>query len=60
MRNLPEEVNLTADPEFQMSEELADRLSEEINDYLSDKYGYCVEAYGWELKVGGIVWDTSE
>lgn len=60
MCNLPEEVILTADPEFQMSEELADRLSEEINDYLSDKYGYCVEAYGWELKVGGIVWDTGE
>lgn len=60
MNNLPEEINLTADKDFVMSEDLAEMLNEEISDYLSDKYGYCVEAYGYEIKVGGIIWDTSE
>lgn len=60
MRDLPKEIILTADKEFVMSEDLATLLNEEINDYLSDKYGYCVEAYGYEIKVSEIFWDTSE
>ena len=58
MGKLPTELNLGRD--FVMSEELADKLAEEINDYLADKYGYCVEAYGWEIKLGGIIWDEGE
>lgn len=59
-KDLPTDINLTADKDFQLSDELADRLNEEILDFLADKYGYCVEGYGWELKIGGIMWDTSE
>lgn len=55
---LPKEIDLTTS-DFTMSEELADRLSEEINDYLAEKYGFCVESYGWELKLTEINWDTS-
>lgn len=55
---LPDEIDLTTS-DFTMSEELADRLSEEINDYLAEKYGLCVESYGWELKLTEINWDTS-
>lgn len=58
MSKLPTELKLGRD--FVMSEELAEKLAEEINDYLADKYGYCVEAYGWDIELGGIVWDTSE
>jgi len=58
MSKLPTELKLGRD--FVMSEELAEMLAEEINDYLSDKYGYCVEGYGWDIELGGITWDTSE
>ena len=58
MSKLPTELKLGRD--FVMSEELAERLAEEINDYLADKYGYCVEADGWDIELGGIVWDEGE
>ena len=53
---LPREIDLTTS-DFTMSEELADKLCEEINDYLDEKYGVCVESYGWELKLTGINWN---
>ena len=58
--NLPKNVCLSGDKDFQLSEELADRLNEEITDFLSDKYGFCVNAYGWELNAVDINWDTEE
>lgn len=56
---LPTEIDL-GKSDFIMSNELADDLANEINEYLAEKYGYCVNCYGWELKLTDIDWDTSE
>lgn len=61
MKELPNEIVLTAqDSGFEMSDELADRFSEEISDYLSDLYGYLVEGYDYRIEVSNILWDKGE
>ena len=57
---LPKNVCLSGNRDFRLSDELADRLNEEITDFLSGEYGFCVNAYGWELKAVDINWDTTE
>lgn len=58
--SLPEEIVLTGEKDFEMSDELMDKLCEEINDYLSDKYGYCNSGWCYEIKVSDIMWDCEE
>lgn len=56
---LPENITLTDDD---LSAELLDKIVEEINDYLADKYGYCNTGYGYNIKIDldGISWDTED
>ena len=56
----PINVLVSGDKDFQMSEDLADRFCEEINDFLSEKYGYCTNGWSWELNITDIDWDTEE
>ena len=60
MDKLPTEVNLSDDKGFQMSDELAERLSYEVEEALISKYGRCPEAYGYELKAVDISWEDDE
>ena len=61
MKELPNEIVLTAqDSGFEMSDELADKFSEEISEYLSDLYGYLVEAYDYKIEISNILWDKGE
>lgn len=43
-----------------LDEDLAEQLNEAINDYLSERFGYCVESYGCIIKVKNIEWDEEE
>ena len=61
MKALPLEIILTAqDSGFEMSDELADKFSEEISEWLSDKYGYLVEGYDYKIELSNILWDIGE
>lgn len=61
MKDLPLEIILTAqDSGFEMSDELADKFSEEIAEWLSDKYGYLVEGYDYKIELSNILWDIGE
>jgi len=61
MKDLPLEITLTAqDSGFEMSDELADKFSEEISEWLSDKYGYLVEGYDYKIELSNILWDIGE
>ena len=39
-----------------------DELTQRINDYLSNKYGYCVNGYVFDdiITITNIDWDTEE
>lgn len=54
-KELPTELNL-ADTDFRTP----DGVINDINEYLSDKYGAYPESYGYEIKLTDISWDTSE
>lgn len=57
-KGLPEEVTLTAvDSGFEMSDELAERFCEEVNEFLADKYGFLNEGWAYEIKLSGIMWE---
>lgn len=56
---LPTEIDLGA-TDFVFSEGLADDIADAINEYLAEKYGYCVNCYGWEIKITDIDWDITE
>ena len=62
----PTEVEMEIDSCLADSLEDTDYVEEEINDYLSDEYGWCVNSYNWEvdgdkIKITDIDWDlTSE
>ena len=61
MKDLPLEIILTSqDSGFEMSDELADKFSEEISEWLSDKYGYLVEGYDYKIELSNILWDIGE
>ena len=61
MKDLPLEIILTSqDSGFEMSDELADKFSEEIAEWLSDKYGYLVEGYDYKIELSNILWDIGE
>lgn len=61
MKDLPLEIILTEqDSGFEMSDELADKFSEEISEWLSDKYGYLVEGYDYKIELSNILWDIGE
>lgn len=55
---LPNNIILTAkDSGFEMSDELAERFCDEINEYLANKYGYLNEGWCYEIKLSGIMWE---
>ena len=58
---LPKDVCLTnVNSEFQMSDELADKFSEEVNDFLSEHWGFCTRSWGYKIVIEDIDWDTEE
>lgn len=60
MKTLPKELKL--DLWDILDSETQDRVSECISDYLSEKYGFCTNSYGYEtpLLLHNINWDTDE
>lgn len=59
VNKLPTTVTLDADVLGDLAWE---SMTDDVLDYLSNKYGYCVENYDFtiEIKVKHIKWDTSE
>ena len=57
--DLPTDLDITADEDFVPSGEVIDGLINEINEYLSDKYGYCVNSYSYSIKIHDIDWDLN-
>ena len=62
---LPEEEEMEIDSCLADSVEDDDYVQEVINNYLSDKYGYCVESYDYEIvddkiKISLISWDMED
>lgn len=55
---LPNEENLLITDV--LDEEEFDHLCIKIGDYLTDKYGYCVDGFCIDIKVSDIKWDRSE
>lgn len=54
--NLPIDLDITAQEDFNPSDELAN----EINEYLADKYGHCANSYSYSIKLYSIDWDFNE
>ena len=54
--DLPDEIDLAEADDFFVP----DQMYHEINEYLADKYGFCVNGYGLELKVVSLDWDTED
>lgn len=60
-KQLPDKITLTnVNSGFVMSDELADKFCEEVNGYLADKYGFCVEGWSYQIDLSDIMWDTGE
>lgn len=68
---IPVEETLPEEEEMEIDSCLADAIDDDdyvqeaINNYLSDKYGYCVEDYDYEIvddkiKISLISWDTED
>lgn len=66
--NLPKRVEILAS-DLEVDNDLllvdSDELEDMVNDYLSDKYGYCLEDYTYNIEdnkviVFDIVWDIME
>ena len=68
---IPVEETLPEDEEMEIDSCLADAIDDDdyvqeaINNYLSDKYGYCVEDYDYEIvddkiKISLISWDVED
>lgn len=53
---LPQKINLTSS-DFEMSDELAEKFADEVNEYLANKYGMLNEGWGYEIKLDGILWE---
>lgn len=58
MSKLPNEITITAiDSGFEMSDELAERFVDEVNEYLADKHGYLNHGWSYEIKISDILWE---
>lgn len=56
---LPKEVKIFVGDVLDKDE--IDQITTKIDDYLADKYGYCVESYCInDIKLSYIEWDTKE
>ena len=58
MKKLP--TKLTLDLWEILDRETRDEICNQINEYLSNKYGYCTNSWGYDtiLKLTNIDWDT--
>ena len=54
--NLPIDLDLTDEDDYK----LPDQVYDSIDEYLSDKYGYCPSGYGLTIKIESIDWDVEE
>lgn len=56
---LPTNLTLT---DNDLSSVLLERIVDEINDYLAERYGFCNTGFGYEIKIDldGITWDTED
>jgi len=45
-----------------LNDYVTETIADSISDYLSDKYGYCVNGFSWTvtIEVDDINWDTEE
>ena len=57
MNKLPSEIVLT---EFEMSDELAERFCDELDEYLANTYGYDNKAVGYQISLTNIMWEKEE
>lgn len=58
VEKIPNKITITAvDSGFEMSEELAERFVDEVNEYLADKYGYLNQGWSYEIKISDILWE---
>ena len=58
--SLPIDLDITAEEDFEPSNEVMDGLVSEINEYLADKYGHCANSYSYSIKLYSIDWDLNE
>lgn len=56
---LPTSLALT---DSDLSSVLLERIVDEINDYLAERYGFCNTGFGYEIKIDldAITWDTED
>lgn len=61
MNKLPNEIILT-DREcgFEMSDELAERFCDEVNEYLANAYGYTNEGWCYQISLTDIMWEKED
>ena len=60
---LPNNITITGkDYDKALSAETRERIGEELVDYLTEKYGYCVNGFGYDIKIeiDQIDWDTED
>lgn len=55
--NLPTEINITARKDFELSERTMDSLADDVNEYLSEKYGVLNGGWSFEIKISDILWE---
>lgn len=60
---LPNSITITGkDYDEAFSAETRERIGEELVEYLTEKYGYCVNGFGYDVKIeiDRIDWDTED
>lgn len=57
---LPKNIEIDLDEFGQYFDLNETDFPDRIADYLSDKYGYCINGYSYSIKVNDIDWDTKE
>lgn len=58
MNKLPNEMTITTiDSGFKMSDELAERFVDEVNEYLADKYGHLNHGWYYGIEISDILWE---
>lgn len=55
-QTLPNQLCLTAEKDFTLSEEII----EQIGDYLYDKYGCYADSFDYKVEIAKIKWNTAD
>lgn len=59
LKNLPKDVVITHED---IPDELAEKLTEWVNEFIAEKYGYCNKGYSWDLTMTAynVDWDLDD